>query len=292
VDIDFTRRSVTFDDAAGPCHSVATAKGPARMGEEANKTERPTEAERRARLASERVDLLERRVDQAFAERALALNALVHASYSNENPESGFESNERLELLGDAVVDLAITHRLMERFPRASEGELSKLRARIVNEEGLARIARALKLGEVLLLGRGEELTGGRERASVLADALEAVIAALFLSNGLPSVMRFVDVVFAEALDGVAHGRQGQDHKTLLGELAQRLYKVPARYRVVGEEGPDHEKIFEVEVSIGPEVYARSRGRSKKEAEQAAAQATLAMLAPGTPAKSGDEPAP
>jgi ribonuclease-3 len=249
------------------------------MGDETHKPEKPSDAERRARLKAERVEGLEQRFGLVFANKAVALNAIVHASYSNENPEAGFENNERLELLGDAVVDLAITHRLMERFPKASEGELSKLRALIVNEEGLARIARALKLGEVLLLGRGEELTGGRDRGSVLADAFEAVIAALFLSNGLPAVMTFVDVVFADALDGVAHGRQGQDHKTLLGELAQRLYKVPARYRVVGEQGPDHEKIFEVEVTIGPEVYARSFGRSKKEAEQAAAQATLAMLA-------------
>jgi ribonuclease III len=103
-------------------------------------------------------------------------------------------------------------------------------------------------------------------------------MAAVFLSNGLSSVMAFVDRVFAEALDGVAQGRQGQDHKTILGELAQRLYKVPARYRVVAEQGPDHEKIFEVEVTIGPEVFARSSGRSKKEAEQAAAKDTLLML--------------
>jgi ribonuclease-3 len=237
----------------------------------------PPGSDRKTRLL-ERVTALEERTKVEFFDKNIALNALVHASYSNENVEVGLDNNERLELLGDAVVDLAIAHRLMERFPKASEGELSKLRALIVNEEGLARIARGLRLGELLLLGRGEEMTGGRDRASVLADALEAVMAAIFLSNGLSSVMAFVDRVFVEALEGVAQGRQGQDHKTILGELAQRLYKVPARYRVVAEQGPDHEKVFEVEVTIGPDVFARSSGRSKKEAEQAAAKDTLHML--------------
>jgi ribonuclease-3 len=235
-----------------------------------------------ARLSpEERLSGLEARSQVSFADKALALTALTHKSYCNEQRGEPCVDNERLEFLGDAVVDLAIGQRLMERFPQASEGELSKLRALIVNEEGLARVARAVGLGELLLLGRGEELTGGRDKPSVLADALEAVIAAIFLGNGLPAAMGFIDRVFSEALDGVAAGRQGQDYKSQLQEDAQSRLRASPKYRVVSESGPDHEKVFEVEVTIGLDVYARSTGRSKKEAEQAAARATLSMLASG-----------
>jgi len=227
----------------------------------------------------ERLTSLEQRLGLSFTVKDLALTAVTHKSYCNEHKDLPLEDNERLEYLGDAVVDLAIGHRLMERFPKANEGELSKLRALIVNEEGLGRLARALGVGEVLLLGRGEELTGGRDKVSLLADAFEAIIGALYLSDGMTAVMHFIDRVFAEALDGVAVGRQGQDYKSLLQEEGQSLFKVSPRYRVVGETGPDHEKIFEVEVSIGPETFARSTGRSKKEAEQAAAKDTLSILA-------------
>ncbi|MDY7231153.1 ribonuclease III [Hyalangium rubrum] len=226
----------------------------------------------------ERVQTLEGRLGVAFLRKDLGLAALTHKSYANEHRDSGMQDNERLEFLGDAVVDLAISHRLMERFPNASEGELSKLRALIVNEEGLARIARALNLGELLLLGRGEEMTGGREKSSVLADAMEAVIGALYLGTGMDAVMTLVDRHFSDALEGVAQGRSGLDYKTKLQEDVQNRLKLSPRYRVVSEAGPDHEKTFEVEVSIGSELYARASGRSKKEAEQAAARATLEML--------------
>jgi ribonuclease-3 len=226
----------------------------------------------------ERVQTLESRLGTAFSRNDLGLAALTHKSYVNEHREAGLQDNERLEFLGDAVVDLAISHRLMERFPSANEGELSKLRALIVNEEGLARIARALGLGELLLLGRGEEMTGGREKSSVLADAIEAVIGALYLGSGMEAVMGLVDRHFSEALQGVAEGRSGLDYKTKLQEDVQERLKVSPRYRVISEVGPDHEKTFEVEVTIGAQLYARASGRSKKEAEQAAARATLDML--------------
>ena len=226
----------------------------------------------------ERVQALETRLGVPVSRKDLGLAALTHKSYFNEHREEGLQDNERLEFLGDAVVDLAISHRLMERFPNASEGELSKLRALIVNEEGLARIARALSLGELLLLGRGEEMTGGREKSSVLADAMEAVIGAVYLGSGMADVMALVDRHFQEALQGVAEGRSGLDYKTKLQEDVQNRLKVSPRYRVVAEAGPDHEKTFEVEVSIGSELFARATGRSKKEAEQAAARATLDML--------------
>jgi ribonuclease-3 len=227
---------------------------------------------------AERIQVLETRLGVALVRPDLALQALTHKSYVNEHKDNGQQDNERLEFLGDAVVDLAISHRLMERFPASSEGELSKLRALIVNEEGLARIARRLLLGELLLLGRGEEMTGGRDKSSVLADALEAVIGAVYLGSGLGEVMALVDRHFIEALEGVAQGRSGLDYKTKLQEDVQTKLKVAPRYKVVSEAGPDHEKTFEVEVSIGADLYARATGRSKKEAEQAAARATLEML--------------
>jgi ribonuclease-3 len=237
--------------------------------------------------SAERVAALEAKLLISLPNSDLAAAALTHKSYCNEHRDLGLTDNERLEFLGDAVVDLAISHRLMERFPLAKEGELSKLRALIVNEEGLARIARQMSLGELLLLGRGEDLTGGREKSSVLADALEAVIGAVYLGSGMPKVMEVVDRFFGDALDGVASGRSGFDYKTLLQEDAQVRLKLSPRYRVVSEKGPDHEKIFEVEVLIGSETYARSSGRSKKEAEQSAARETLQILSGKSPGSQG-----
>ena len=205
------------------------------------------------------------------------LAALTHKSYVNEHRDEGAD-NERLEFLGDAVVDLAVSHRLMERFPGADEGELSKLRALLVNEESLARVARQLGLGDLLRMGRGEEMTGGRDKSSVLADALEAVIGAVYLSTGLPGALTVVDRLFGNLLQGVAEGKSGEDWKTRLQELVQTRHRQSPRYRVVSEEGPDHSKTFEVEVTVGTELFARARGRSKKEAEQAAARQTLTML--------------
>ena len=227
------------------------------------------------------VKALEERLAFTFRDRSLALAAMTHKSWANEHrEENNGADNERLEFLGDAVVDLAISHRLMERFPQAQEGELSKLRALIVNEEGLARVARALRLGEVLLLGRGEEMTGGRDKSSVLADALEAVLGAVYLCGGLEAVLAIVDAHFGAALAGVADGRSGSDFKTLLQEQAQLRLKASPRYRVISESGPDHEKVFEIEVVVGEGICARATGRSKKEAEQAAARQALALLPP------------
>jgi ribonuclease-3 len=179
------------------------------------------------------------------------------------------------------VLNLAVGHRLMERVPLMKEGELTPLRARIVNEEGLARIARRLTLGDLLQLGRGEEQSGGREKSSLLANALEAVFAAVYLSAGLEPVMQLVDRHFAEPLDGVVQALSRQEFKTKLQEAAQERLKLTPRYQIVSEVGPDHEKIFEVEVLLGPDVYARATGRSKKDAEQTAAHTALDLLERG-----------
>ena len=159
----------------------------------------------------ERLAALEAKLSMPLSDHRVGLAALTHKSYCNEHRDEPCTDNERLEFLGDAVVDLAISQRLMEKFPQANEGELSKLRALIVNEEGLSRIARSMGLGELLQLGRGEELTGGREKSSVLADALEAVIGAIYLGGGMAKVLEVVDRFFSEALAGVAEGRNGQD---------------------------------------------------------------------------------
>jgi len=226
----------------------------------------------------DQVHALEARLLVTFSDQALGSSALTHKSYTNEHRGECAADNERLEFLGDAVIDLAISHRLMERFPTATEGELSKLRALIVNEEGLARIARHIGLGDLLLLGRGEELTGGRTKNSVLADALEAVIGAVYLANGWQKVMELVDHHFAAALEGVADGRSGYDYKTRLQEEIQNRLRLAPKYRVISETGPDHEKTFEVEVAVNPDLTARGTGRSKKEAEQAAARALSQLL--------------
>ncbi|WP_375761587.1 ribonuclease III [Corallococcus exercitus] len=227
---------------------------------------------------AERVQALEARLGVQFSKRDLALEALTHKTYVNENRDQNLKDNQRLEFLGDAVVDLAVSHRLMDRCPGVPEGELTKMRARIVHEEGLARVARGLRLGELLLLGRGESQSGGRDKNSLLADALEAVLGAVYLSGGLEPALALVDRCFGELVEEVASGAGRLDYKTLLQELSHEKLKLSPRYRVVSETGPEHSKMFEVEVCIGETVYARATGRNKKEAEQAAARTTLERL--------------
>jgi ribonuclease-3 len=226
------------------------------------------------------VPALEARLGLRFPDRAVALAALTHKSYVNEHrAEEGLADNERLEFLGDAVIDLAVSHRLMARFPTAREGELSKMRAAVVDEQGLSEMARALDLGPLLRLGRGEELTGGRQKASLLADAMEAVIAAVFVGAGLEPVLGIVDRFLVEAFARATAGTLDRDFKTQLQELAQSRLRATPRYRVVAEHGPDHSKTFEIETDLRGEVVGRGTGRSKKDAEQAAARLALETLA-------------
>jgi len=227
----------------------------------------------------ERVARLAERVRAPLADRATALAAITHKSWVNEHRGDGAEDNERLEFLGDAVIDLLVSEYLMSRFPLAREGDLSKLRAAVVDEPGLAGIGRALQLGELLRLGRGEELTGGRDKPSVVADAMEAVIAAVFLDGGLAAVHRLIDPFLEEAYARAADGSIDRDFKTQLQEQAQARYRASPRYRVVAELGPDHSKTFEIEVELRGEVLGRGSGRSKKDAEQGAAKLAVEALA-------------
>jgi len=226
-----------------------------------------------------RVAGLEARLGAPLVDRETALAAITHKSWVNEHRGEGGEDNERLEFLGDAVIDLLVSEYLMSRFPRAREGDLSKLRAAVVDEAGLAGMARSLGLGELLRLGRGEEMTGGREKASLLADAMEAVIAAVFLDGGLAAAHALVDRFLGDAYAQAETGTLDRDWKTQLQELGQARHRTSPRYRVVAEVGPDHSKTFEIEVELRGTALGRGSGRSKKDAEQAAARAALEALA-------------
>jgi ribonuclease-3 len=225
------------------------------------------------------VEALESMLGVGLPDRAVALAAVTHKSYANEHRDEAVLDNERLEFLGDAVIDLAVSQRLMERFPDAREGDLSKMRASVVDEQGLADMARALDLGALLRLGRGEELTGGRRKSSLLADAMEAVVAAVYLAAGLGPVLALVDRFLGEAFARASQGTLDRDFKTQLQELSQSRQRASPRYRVISEIGPDHEKTFEVEVDLRGEVLGRGSGRSKKDAEQAAARVALEAVA-------------
>jgi ribonuclease III len=220
--------------------------------------------------------ILETRLGYTFADRVRLESALTHKSFLNENPGWGRPDNERLEFLGDAVLDLIVGHLLMEAQPVRSEGELSKTRASIVNEQGLADVASELGLGDWLFLGRGEEQSGGRKKPSVLADACEALVAAIYLDGGFEASFQVVRHLFGGRVAG-AREAGSTDYKTRLQERAARR-RVHVRYSVVQERGPDHDKTFEISASIGDREYARGTGKTKKEAEQRAAEMALRAL--------------
>ena len=215
---------------------------------------------------------LQQRISYSFRDARLLERALTHRSYANEHRLS--EHNERLEFLGDSVLNLVVSERLMKDRPRSPEGELSRLRAAVVSEASLAEVARSIGLGAFLLLGKGEEQTGGRDKDSLLADALEALIASLYLDGGFDRATAFIEARFQEILDRTG----GTDCKTELQERSQELLKVLPEYRVVSESGPDHRKEFVIELSVRGEILGRGSGKSKKEAEQKAAKEALQKL--------------
>jgi len=217
------------------------------------------------------------RIGHAFEREDLLLEALTHRSYRNEHPEVA-RHNERLEFLGDAVLDLLVAAELMERLPGADEGALTRSRAALVNEEALADLARRIDLGSAVLLGRGEEMNNGRDRTSILSDAMEAVIGAVFLDGGLQAARATALSWMGDRIDEVIEGAVPGDAKTDVQRLVQSLGGETPRYRVVEESGPDHEKVFEVEITMGGATLARGLGRSKKEAEKDAARKAMAAV--------------
>jgi len=224
------------------------------------------------------VDAFQSSLAYRFQRLALLQEALTHKSYVNEQKTSAGSHNERLEFLGDAALSLIISERLIALLPDSSEGTLSKFKARLVSEPVLAGVARRVNLGSCLLIGRGEERSNGRDKDSLLADALEAVIAAVYLDGGLNAAREVVVRLFEEELAQVAsqqHRPGADDYKTQLQEWCQKRFDSLPYYAMVRESGPDHDKLFEVDVSIKGERLGRGAGHSKKEAEQLAAKQAL-----------------
>ena len=217
-------------------------------------------------------------LDYQFTNPSFLHEALTHKSYVNEHRDHEHKHNERLEFLGDAVLSLIVSDYLAQRYPELSEGGLSKLKAKLVSETSLASAARRIDLGACLRLGRGEERSNGREKASVLADALEAVIAAVYLDGGFEASRDVTLGILADELRHVEflHAQPGgDDYKTRLQEWCQQRYESLPRYVIVCETGPDHQKLFEVDVHVNDRALGSGKGHSKKEAEQAAAQRAL-----------------
>jgi ribonuclease-3 len=219
--------------------------------------------------------LLER-LDLVFHDPALVRQAFTHTSYVNEKRGQRIEDNERLEFLGDAVLQLTVSEYLYRRYPDRPEGELTRLRAAIVCEPSLVRFAEALEFGKVVLLGKGEELTGGRSRPSLLADAFEAFVGALYLDQGLGAVKAFLDRHLFPLLPGDGQAPL-KDYKTLLQEKVQHVGRGPLDYRIIEERGPAHDREFIAVVQVGDRRLGQGSGRSKKEAEQKAAEEALQL---------------
>ena len=214
-------------------------------------------------------------MEVVFGRKDLLQRALVHRSYLNENPGYALGSNERLEFLGDAVLGFVVAEHLYHAFPEMPEGELTNYRAALVRLRTLARVAERLDLGRFLFLGKGEEASGGRERASLLARSLEAVIGASFLDQGLDATRAFILRLLSPELERIMGEDAAKDDKSRLQELAQAETGLTPAYHTVASLGPDHAKVFVVEVRLGERVLAEGRGRSKQEAEQVAARAAL-----------------
>jgi ribonuclease-3 len=221
--------------------------------------------------------ILEEKLSYAFRDASLCEAALTHKSWMNETQLPERTDNERLEFLGDAVLALVTSDLLMRQFPGHPEGDLSKARAAIVNEAGLARVAEMLVLGQWIFLGRGEEQAGGRQKRSLLANAFEALIGAVYLDGGFTSAFQVAERLLAPIISDVPSAAS-KDYKSRLQELAQAKLQMAPSYAVLSEQGPDHAKTFEVAILIGEKEYGRAFGRSKKEAQQSAAELALAIM--------------
>ncbi len=232
------------------------------------------------------VSELEQTIGYSFQNTALLLEALTHKSFVHESGEKSDKDNQRLEFFGDAVIGFFVSEMLLERYPKVREGRLSKIRASLVNEKTLAHLAAGIELGRYLRLGKGEEKTGGREKNSVLADAYEALVAAVYLDGGADSAEHLVEKHFGPLMTQSSDQFGGRDYKTQLQEVVQEMYGKPPLYSLEGESGPPHERIFAVAVSAGDRHLGKGVGKSKKEAEQAAAREALAGLTMGKTAES------
>lgn len=221
--------------------------------------------------------ILKEKFDISFKNEALLMEAMTHSSYTNEHKEMKGIYNERIEFLGDAVLELTISDWLFRQFPHFQEGQLTKLRAQIVCEDSLSLLAKECSLNEYLLLGKGETLSGGREKPAILCDVFEAFIGALYLDKGMDEVQRFLDQVIVPK---IKNGRYEliTDFKTELQEYLQQNGPVHIRYELVKEEGPSHDKIFTIQLIVDGKKYKTASGKTKKAAEQMAAKLTMEEL--------------
>lgn len=215
---------------------------------------------------------LEKKLDYRFRDIMLLSTALTHRSYVNENRQLASSDNERLEFLGDSVLGLCVSDLLIEKYEKSSEGDLTKIRSVLVSERNLAQLARELRVGDFLLIGRGEENSGSRDKDSFLADALEAVVAAVYLDSGYDAIKKILTKLMEPLLEDDSLPADCFDYKTALQELCQRRYKTAPIYVVVDSAGPEHAKVFEARVVIVNKLTEIGRGTSKKDAEKQAAQ--------------------
>ncbi len=213
-----------------------------------------------------------------FSDNSLLVEALTHKSFSNEQPGEFVACNERLEFLGDAVLDLVVSRYMFRRFPAAQEGELTRIRAEVVSEKGLSVVARALQIGDFLRLGRGEERSGGRDKDSLMANALEAMLGAVFSDGGFDPACALIERLFATSIAEAAQRKHGLDHKTHLQEITQARYAQVPEYVLVCEEGPEHRRHYTVEVRLADKPLGRGQGSTKKKAEQLAAFKAISRL--------------
>lgn len=222
-------------------------------------------------------DSLENKIGYSFKYKKLLQEALIHTSYANEHRENKMRNNERLEFLGDSVLNLIITTYLFKQLKGVSEGEMSRIRSTIVCEKSLRMAADGFGLNKYLLLGKGEEQTGGRNRDSIIADAMEALIGAIYLDSGLASAENFIKKMMTKIIDLALEGKLFKDYKTQYQEMVQRHSEAKIEYLVIREQGPDHNKIFTVKLLLNGEFVSMGEGRNKKEAEQNAAREAIGI---------------
>ena len=221
---------------------------------------------------------IEKKLGYEFKNKSLLHNAFIHSSYNNESKNPYKNNNERLEFLGDAILELIISEFLYNNYPRLTEGELTKMRAKIVCTNSLSESAIKLNIGNFLLMGKGEESQGGRVRKSILADTMEAIIGAIYLDSGLESTRKFIILQLKSIIINVDQGNINKDYKTIFQEKVQSKKDLELLYKLIKEEGPDHNKIFYVDVFINNKKVGSGKGKNKKEAEQNAAKEAIKYL--------------
>lgn len=221
---------------------------------------------------------LEKKLDYKFKNRILLKEALTHPSFQKKSLKKKTTNNQRLEFLGDSVLDLIVTEHLYRKLASFSEGKLTKIKSVMVSKEILAKWANRLSLGKHIILGKGEDSTGGRKKLSILADCLEALLGAVYLDSGLQKAKNIISTFIKEETELIVKGKHGEDYKTLLQEISQKKMKCLPEYCLIKEKGPDHKKIFCIEVKLKKITYGTGTGENKKEAEQVAAHNALKKL--------------